>query len=536
MNSHLDLSPAASAVLELLERETDTSFEILRPTLESVRRSPGSPALHTIADPSVAEEATRALQTGEVRVGQLRGSRFGVLPLRRAREIIGCLVVSPSSVVGQSGGLEQVAALARAVLESDLGLNAQLDGARALTRRLHATLKFLGQLGTYQSDREVMHAVLHAATVWFDLDCRIYERAADGDFVSVVALPGVDAPGSDQRLDGNRALQLIEARRFSSAGDLDLALGGRRDEVLVLPVGIGVPSWLILLAGGLDSQAELTFTAIARVLTGELQARELARIEGWQRAREATLEASAATPWQILSTLLERLVQEAGAEGGTVTLRHAGTHQQLSVGPAAVWQRPLEGLEHVAVDVSLGSDTSVHVALARVLPSGRATGDTRIWLRALQPWLLEVAAGMARGPLTVEAEASARFEQRVRDELERARRFDLGLALMLVDPGTGPAAASHEPLDVLSEVLRPALRSSDLLGPRDGRLLVVLVHARADAAAAACERLRRRLARAAADLGTGPVLVGYASFSAACASFDGLLLSAAGTLRPLPPP
>src|SRR4029453_12319602 len=127
-------------------------------------------------------------RTGEVRVGQIKGAAFGVFPLRRAREVVGCLVASLRIVGGEGSSIaikamEEAGAMARGILESDLQMNGQLASTQALTRRLHATLRFLGQLGTYESDRDVMHAVLHAATVWFDLDCRIYSRRPDGEFV-----------------------------------------------------------------------------------------------------------------------------------------------------------------------------------------------------------------------------------------------------------------------------------------------------------------------------------------------------------------
>ena len=120
-----------------------------------------------------------------------------MFPLRRAREIVGCLIASRPSPLDEPIGpdlrrrMEDSGAMARAILESDLVVHAQLSSAQAVTRRLHATLRFLGQLGSYESDREVMHAVLHAATVWFDLDCRIYERRPDGRFTLSGALPRV---------------------------------------------------------------------------------------------------------------------------------------------------------------------------------------------------------------------------------------------------------------------------------------------------------------------------------------------------------
>ena len=48
----------------------------------------------------------------------------------------------------------------------------------------------------------MMQAVVQAATVWFDLDCRIYNRALDGDFALFAALPGIPRDELQERLDG----------------------------------------------------------------------------------------------------------------------------------------------------------------------------------------------------------------------------------------------------------------------------------------------------------------------------------------------
>ena len=318
MVNNLTLSPAGLALLEMLEQQTGVVFRGPSPLAGPVRHSASSDFAQRMEEPEVAEEVLKALRTGEVRVGQIRGAAFGVFPLRRVREVVGCLVASQRVTTDKTSSaavrtIEEAGALARGILESDLQVNGQLAASQALTRRLHATLRFLGQLGTYESDRDVMHAVLHAATVWFDLECRIYSRRPDGRFVLSGALPGVEQAG--QPLEAERAAQLVAARRFPPAGELDdLGFNGRKDEVLVLPVGIGEPAWLILLAGSLDSNVELTFGAIARVLTGDLQARELARLERWQNRLAQLPSATRAVPDHALAELLEELVREAGAE------------------------------------------------------------------------------------------------------------------------------------------------------------------------------------------------------------------------------
>ena len=90
-----------------------------------------------------------------------------------------------------------------------------------------------------------------------------------------------------------------EARRvatFSSGGDLeDLGLLGRKEEVLILPIGTPA-DWLMILAGAIDQDVELTFGAIAGVLAGKLHARECARVDAWQQKLASVADERAVRP------------------------------------------------------------------------------------------------------------------------------------------------------------------------------------------------------------------------------------------------
>src|SRR4029453_11780045 len=94
MVDNLTLSPAGLALLEMLEQQTGVSFEVVHLWLDPVRHSPAGDFAQRMDEPEVAEEVLKALRTGEVRVGQIKGAAFGVFPLRRAREVVGCLVAS----------------------------------------------------------------------------------------------------------------------------------------------------------------------------------------------------------------------------------------------------------------------------------------------------------------------------------------------------------------------------------------------------------------------------------------------------------
>ena len=542
MPDQLQFSPAAWALLEMLQQQAGVSLEVVHVWLHPVRQASSGGFAGAIDEPGVAEEVLKAIRTGEVRVETANGMTFGVFPLRRAREVVGCLIVArrPSADSGAADRandaniVERTGALARTALESDLVLNARVNESQALTRRLHGILRFLGQLGSYESERDVMHAVLQAATVWFDLDCRIYERQTDGSFLLAGTLPGAEQPATGARIDAVRAEQLLAARRYPSAGDLDdLGLTGRRDEVLVLPVGIRRPEWIILLAGALDPNVELTFSAIVRVLGAELQARDRARVEHWQERLDVTASAAQRVPEPVVQGLFEALVAEVGADGGRVTLMKSGAERLLaaigSAPPNGSTPRPSDqNVSVLASTFPVSRLSELRMELWSQTALGRsATMAAHAWGRAVRPWLAETIAGVQDVSARPEPVADvSTFERRIQEEVERAKRFHLGLGLVLI----GPSSRNPEDrntLHALVEEIRPELRASDLLGPvRGDRMAVVLVHAATEGAESVAVRLRERLAALSAAVALRTVEMGKAVFSAECASADALISQA----------
>ena len=542
MSDQLQFSPAAWALLEMLQQQAGVTIEVVHVWLHPVRKVASGEFASAIDEPGVAEEVLKAIRTGEVRVESAPGMIFGVFPLRRAREVVGCLIVVRRPIadrrvddrISDLTVVERTGALARTALESDLVLNARVSESQALTRRLHGILRFLGQLGSYDSERDVMNAVLQAATVWFDLDCRIYERQADGSFLLAGTLPGAEQPATGARIDASRAEQLLAARRFPSAGDLDdLGLIGRRDEVLLLPVGIRRPEWIILLAGALDQNAELTFSAITRVLGAELQARDRAQIEQWQERLDATTHDTQRAPEPIVQGLFEALVAEIGADGGRVTLLKAGAERSL----AAIGSVPTNGSAAISSEQDSGrlANTFPLSRLAQVrmeVWSSSALGRSAVlaaqaWGRVVRPWLTETVAGVADAAARTEPIVdAAAFERRIQEEVERAKRFHLGLGLVLIGTAA-PDEAEQKRLQALVEVIRPELRASDLLGRvRGDRMAVVLVHAGAEGAESVATRLRDRLSAVSDQVALTSVQMGNAVYSAECASADALISQA----------
>jgi GGDEF domain-containing protein len=538
MPERLHFSPSAWALLEMLQRQAGVSLGVVHVWLDPVQQSTAGEITRALEQPGVADEVLKAIKTGEVRVEAARGMTIGIFPLRRMREIVGCLIVSrrsadrtcPADTPADVRAVQGTGAIARTALEADLFLNTQVSHAQSVTRRLHGILRFLGQLGAYGSEREIMHAVLQAATVWFDLDCRIYQRQADGSYMLAGALPTSEQAGVGTRLEGARAQQLLAAGRFASACDLDdLGLTGRRDEVLLLPVGIRQPEWIILLAGALDGNAELTFSAIARVLAGELQGRELARIERWQEQLSTRPTDVLSTPDRFAATVLELLVADVAAEGARLTLVVDGSERIIAVAGSmpADSAEPKPG--SLAVTFQLTANAGSKLELWSAMPlAPSASGIVQTWIKAFRPRFAEalpVMTGSLPSP-DVYNDASA-FERRIQEEVERAKRFNLGLGLVLIGPPSLPLDQSSTVVATLVDAVRSELRASDLLGRvRGDRVAVLLVHSGSEGAESVATRLRQRLTALPWEETFTSVLMGKAMFSAECATAEALIAKA----------
>jgi GGDEF domain-containing protein len=542
MAEQLNPSQPAWILLDMLQQQLGVTIEVLDLSMRPLAPAGVADAPSATEEPRIAAETLKSLRTGELRIDRTTGVPVGIFPLRVAKQIAGCLIVSTRP--GRSGdtplpadmNVEVAGHLARTALESDMTLTSQLADARYRNRRVHGILRFLSQLGGTDTERDVMNAVIQAATVWFDVDCRIYDQQPDDSFMLAAALPGIEQRSAVGRLERSRVDRLIASRRFSSGGDLDdLGLAGRRGEVLVLPVGPGVsPEWLLILAGGIDQEVELTFGAIAKVLAGDLSAREAARVELWQRRLAEAPTNGKRAPERILLTLLEALSAEVGATAARVTLATGDSERALvrttqATPDSAEGEVPGPADHHAftytqALPVAPGTDVRLTIT---------STGDRRTvaqqsasWMKALQPWLREAVAGLAAEESLFETVAhDSTFEQRIQQEVERAKRFNLGLGLVLIaSPHGAPAGAALEPL---LTAVRSELRASDLMGRiRGGLVAVLLVHAEPVGAESVIARLRQRLGMLPEDERVAALELGRAVFSAECASADELIAQA----------
>jgi hypothetical protein len=528
------LSQPAWALLDLLQEQLGVSVEVLDTSLRPLLPAGLGDSAGAAEHPAVAGETVKSLRSGEIRIDRSTGRPIGIFPLRVARQVAGVLIISRGAgwqdAAGGEVSIERAGHLVRTALESDIGLHKQLVDARYRTRRAHGILRFLAQLGTMEGERELMNAVIQAAMVWFDADCRIYERQPDGSFALAATLPGAEQRTAAARLDRGRAEKLIASRRFSSGGDLeDLGLIGRKEEVLVLPIGTPASEWLMILAGSIDQDVEVTFVAIAGVLAGKVQARERARVDAWQQRLTTLIDENGRAPERVLLRLLEMLAGEMGATEARISLVSGESERVLAAlapavpadpGTPAATPAPSEPDRHTAT-IEISHGTHVQITLASSEPRRAASLQLSSWVQALRPWLREAVTGLttAASLFDVAVEMSS-FERRIQEEIERARRFNLGLGLVVI----GGAGLPPRSLDPIVSAMRAELRASDLIGRiRGGHVAVLLVHSEPLGAESVIGRLRQRLLLLGGESSVSEVHVGKATFTPEYTSADAFI-------------
>ncbi len=158
------------------------------------------------------------------------------------------------------------------------------------------------------------------------------------------------------------------------------------------------------------------------------------------------------------------------------------------------------------LEVRATEEQAFTVSHARLMEAAMAI--LRIW-----------AAGVTRGAATVSAERAVSrqpmFEQRIEEEISRAKRFKLELGLLVIqvppefEGEPGRAATTRE----VPKAVQRQLRRSDVLGwLAGGELAAVLVHTGAKGVNSAGARLQRSLEAIARSLALPALRVGYASF------------------------
>ena len=531
------LSSALSQVLERAKTRFGLEVEILDAELRNLYPDGGTELSHSIREnPDLRRTLRDVVTVGHPREIEASGQHYRVYPLRQSDRIGqkgGLLAVRGSdaaeSPAAESGPWSE---FARAAIEADLSSGDVLREERQRSRRLLAILRFLRYLIETADEGDLTQALVQAAAVWFDVDARIYRRGLDGHFVLQSWLPGAEPDEASRRLDMHVLGSERDVKRIAPTAELgSLAFSG--GEVVLIPLaGTSRTDWVMTLSGNVPAEADSVFQVVGRVVGVQLESLQARRIGEARRRFETIVRQAGLAAERIALQLVGELAKATQAGGASVILVvNAETRRIVSFGPPADDPSVAAGdtwvmtAERFVCGLALGAQQRAVLEL-RPAPGTRFTTHaadlTVTCAHVLQTWLVGAVSSF-RDPmdsLTPPPPPSiSAFEKRIEEELERAKRFDLHLSLVLVD-----VSAQSDALAQMQEALRRELRGSDLLGTTRGRqVAALLTHTDDRGLDNVVMRLRRRLADAADQLNISDVKLGQAAFSPDCRTADALL-------------
>jgi hypothetical protein len=284
---------------------------------------------------------------------------------------------------------------------------------------------------------------------------------------------------------------------------------------------------------------------LGRIVGAQLETIRSRRRDRTREHFQSLVEQGGAVPELLAVRLVRELADLTGAAYASLVLNRGGRERRLvSVGtsvevparPADVssaWRfaptefvctLPLAEGTFAALDLRPAQGESF--APDAELVTRVATRVLQVWLAGAEPSLHDVTRESVR-PVVSE------FVRRIEEELERAKRFDLRLSLVLVDI-PGPASGVQDATSLMQDAVRQELRGSDVLGTMNGdRVAALLTHTDSSGSHRAVGRLRRRLGEAASRLNLAGVTVGHAAFSPDCRTAEALLSQAARDAQPI---
>jgi hypothetical protein len=538
------VSPALSQLLERARLRFGLEVEILDAGLNKMYPDGGTDLSRIIEDsPVVRRVLLDAIAAGRPQHLQGSASDYRVYPLRRSprRHAAGLLAVRRAkSDVAQALDAEPWSDFARAIVEADLAATETLGEEQQRSRRFVGTLRFLEFVTEATDEAALAAAIVQAAAVWYDVDARIYRRTLAGDFVLHTSLPGARLEETARRLPAQVVGADWKLRRLEAASDLrDRAAGY---EGILVPFGVTTPiEWVMALIGGVPSDADAVLSLVGRVSGAQLRALSSRRSEEARRTFEGLLEDTARVPELAALRVVHALAQTVKASSGSLTLTHRGRVRRVAaIGASATDAVTHIGGEHLdAADrlvrvLSLGGDDRAVLELwtsPGLDFTSQSASVTDVCASVLRTWLAGTLSSFD-GPIAFLDAANADFSgflERIREELERAKRFDLRLSLVLIDVDVRPETLAH-----LQDAVRRELRGSDVTGTMsDSRVAALLTHTDALGLGNVVRRLKQRLAGEAGRLNMGTLTLGQAAFSPDCRTADALLALALRQAEPV---
>jgi hypothetical protein len=537
----LMLSPALSQLLERARLRFGLEVEILDAGLNHLYPDSSTGLGRILQDsPAVRRSLLNAMTAGRPQDLEGEGVRYRVYPLRhsaRRRQLARMLAIRrPPSTAPVPEDLEPWSELARAIVEADLAAVDTLGEERQRSRRFAGVLRFLEFVLETSDERALTDALVQAAAVWYDVDARIYRRSLAGDFVLHTFLPGAHATDSLGRLSAAQLGGDCEPRRLGSGELGDAAVG--TEAVLVPLTAAPETEWVMALIGSVPPDADSVLRVLGRTAGMQLAALE-ARNEARMRQRfEQLLNVPTKAPELVALHLVRELAEAVGASAGSLTLhRNQQTRRIAAIGPAPD-DRAIDATESsssadriVSVTSLGGADRAVLEFRAAVEFTTDSARVVQVCAEVMKVWIVGVLSSFDAAATLLDGRATttSEFVKRIQEELERAKRFDLRLALILIDVRARPDVVAD-----LQEALRRELRGSDVTGAMNAsQVAALLTHTDATGLDNVVTRLRERLTAAAGRLNVSDLRLGRAAFSADTRTADDLVSEALFHAEPL---
>ena len=378
--------------------------------------------------------------------------------------------------------------------------------------RLSALNQLLSDATAGGADRDIVAAFIDTLAVWHDLEGYGYVETARDEYVRDVALPGADAARTPAVIARSTLPQLDDVTRLAKS-DMDRLGFSAGEDVLLAPIGKGPGSWLLAVAGSIQTDDLMRLGLYISLLE--------------QAVGRATQSAKA----QLLATLSNHLLGDAG--GPEEQARHALAHVQAALGmPNAAFTvtsrtgAPLlhVGSSYTAADLTAGSGAGRVVIIRRDPqeyamalvgswdPDHRVTQQEHQVVHAaadlLESWVRRLVRHSHRA-------GDRRGAQRSFDDLLERTAHDAvqsGIPVTAVVIGFGDAAIRPDVTQARVVSLREHLRGGDLVGRLDaGDVGVLLQDTAGPQAGALIARLRRLLERDGVP--GAQVIIGMASRS-----------------------
>ncbi len=426
------------------------------------------------------------------------------------------------------------------------------------SHRLSATLRLMSHLARLGDERELIDTVVQAAAIWYDVDARGYQRNLRGRFVLDTSLPGANVTLGPRDFSSFALVPGAEVTRISSVEESERLGWHKLDgDLVLLPIGGGPdiqPRWVVAIRDWPDPDIDTSLLVLCRMLGAAVEQLTVARARDLQQRMLRWFVQGAESSEQQARVVLEELASSLPAEHARLMLRFQRETEPRIVAlvggdwphkaglPSFESTQPVLTPEQIVVPLPIGPDAVGAVELRPrageeftvthgILGQAAAT-MLGVWLAGVLARRQQAAGHEGEGLERV------RFEARIDEEVERAKRFGLELGLVVADVrqertrlstllSTDKLAGQLRTSDLAGRLEGGQLRTSDLAGRLEGgQLAVLLPHTGPVGITSAAQRLRERFEELGRSSGLPPVALSKVTFPADGSSGSALVHAA----------